>query len=368
MKKIIFFSKNMQIGGMEKALLTLLNNLCLEYEITLVLEEKNGILLNNLNKNIIIKEYKISRNKKIILRKCINFSKRLIWKLFNYNRYDFSCCYATYSILCSRLALISSKNNSLYVHSDYYERFSGNRQRITAFFNNLKIRKFKTIIFVSNESKNKITKLYPKFEKKFLVINNLIDSEIIIKQSHEEIEDKYIFEKNKINFIYVGRIDNSSKNLNLMIESFYEALKKRKDIKLIIIGDGPDKKQIIKKINLLNLNPDIIIVGEKNNPYPYIKKSDCIILTSKYEGYPVIFLEAMTLNKSILTTINVSDNLINLSNNIISLKSDKVDISNKIVGFRKKKLNMKLNMIKLNEIKLQKIKAIINRVENNEIC
>ena len=50
----------------------------------------------------------------------------------------------------------------------------------------------------------------------------------------------------------------------------------------------------------------IIFMGSKQNPYPYFKISDCVILTSDYEGYPVVFLESMILNKPIITT-KVSD-------------------------------------------------------------
>ena len=55
-----------------------------------------------------------------------------------------------------------------------------------------------------------------------------------------------------------------------------------------------------------NLEEQIIFLGRKQNPYPYFKISDCVILASDYEGYPVVFLESMILNKPIITT-KVSD-------------------------------------------------------------
>ena len=54
------------------------------------------------------------------------------------------------------------------------------------------------------------------------------------------------------------------------------------------------------------LEEQIIFLGRKQNPYPYFKISDCVLLTSDYEGYPVVFLESMILNKPIITT-KVSD-------------------------------------------------------------
>ena len=50
----------------------------------------------------------------------------------------------------------------------------------------------------------------------------------------------------------------------------------------------------------------ITFLGKKKNPYPYYKVSDCVVLTSDYEGYPVVFLESMILKTPIITT-NVSD-------------------------------------------------------------
>lgn len=359
MKKIIFFSKNMHIGGMEKALLTLLNNLYLEYEITLVLEEKHGILLNELNKKIIIKEYKISKNKNIILRKCINFSKRLIWRLFNYNRYDFSCCYATYSIIGSKLALLSAKNNVLYVHSNYYDAFNGNKNKITNFFSNLSINKFAHIIFVSNESKEKISSVYPNEAHKFITINNLIDYENIIKLSKEKELDIELFNNSNINFLFIGRLDNTSKNINLLLKSFSIAIEKKASLRLFIIGNGPDKNKLLTKAQHLNINNKVIFLGEKINPYPYIKRSHCIILTSKYEGFPVIYNEALVLNKSVLTTVNSSDDEINSEEYFKIMKSQKNEIAQNIINFNPEDKNYKINYSSINEIRIKKIKLIM---------
>lgn len=44
------------------------------------------------------------------------------------------------------------------------------------------------------------------------------------------------------------------------------------------------------------------MLGKKKNPYPYLKMSDCLVLCSSYEGYPVVYVESMVLNKPIITT------------------------------------------------------------------
>ena len=77
MKRLIFFAKHMEIGGLEKALLNLLNSLDLDrYQVTLVLEEKQGAFLKLLDKRIKVEEYRLSACSFVPLRKLLNFTKR----------------------------------------------------------------------------------------------------------------------------------------------------------------------------------------------------------------------------------------------------------------------------------------------------
>ena len=98
MKKIVFFSNTLVIGGIENALVNLLNKLDYsKYDVTLVLEKREGELLSKINKNVHIKEFKVSNFKIVFFRKIYNLLHRFVWSLKNKNKYDFSCCYATYS-------------------------------------------------------------------------------------------------------------------------------------------------------------------------------------------------------------------------------------------------------------------------------
>ncbi len=96
-KKLLFTAYNLGLGGIEKALINLLDNIDYEkYEVTLILEKKEGEFLDNINKNVIVKEIKVSNCKIGIIRKIINFFRKLKFRLFNNKKFDFSCCYATY--------------------------------------------------------------------------------------------------------------------------------------------------------------------------------------------------------------------------------------------------------------------------------
>ncbi len=357
MKKIIFFSKNLNIGGMEKALVNLLNSLCDDYQITLVLEEKKGSLLKKLKKNILIKEYHLSQNKIVILRKGLNYFKRMIWALKYRNKYDFACNYATYSYLGSKLAQIASNNNALYIHSNYYGYFNKDIENFKEFFNLHGVANFKHLIFVSNESKEDFLKIYPKLKEKCEVINNLIDYENIKKLSLKKVNFK-INRKDK-NYLFLGRLDNTSKNFPLLLDSFKEAILKNKNIKLFIIGDGFYKENILKYIKENQLKDNIIFLGEKINPYPYLKKCDVLILTSNYEGFPVVYLEALVLNKEIMTTIRVSDKYIDIKDYAIIFSKNKEDIVNKLLSYQKKKKKYSINFKKINEDIIKDIKEVV---------
>ncbi|MGL5459100.1 MAG: glycosyltransferase, partial [Cetobacterium sp.] len=72
--------------------------------------------------------------------------------------------------------------------------------------------------------------------------------------------------------------------------------------KLYIVGDGPYKKELEEKVKKLNLESKIKFLGSKKNPYPILKKSKGLILSSRYEGLPNVILEALVLKKSIVAS------------------------------------------------------------------
>ena len=175
-KKVIIFSYNLDIGGIEKALINLLKNFNYnKYDVTLVLEEKKGIFLGDIPKQVIVKEYKVSNSKNIVIRKMVNLFKRIKFYLENHNKYSASICYATYSIPGSTLSLIASTNPILFIHSNYKYVYNKDIKKIKQFFYTRRINEFNKIVFVSNESKNDTINIIPEIKDKSVVINNLVD-------------------------------------------------------------------------------------------------------------------------------------------------------------------------------------------------
>lgn len=359
MKKILFCAYSLDIGGIETALITLVNELAKKkYDITLVLQKKQGIFLNEIDKNIKIVEYIPNNNKNVLIRKFFNAIKRIKFILKYKNKFDFSASFATYLIPGSFIARQASKNSSIWVHSNYMSLFDNNKNRFIEFWHSINIEKFKNIIFVSNDAKNVFIKEFGHLEKKCKVINNIIDYKKILKLSKEKIQD---YEKVLSTILYVGRLTEEDKKISRIIEVTKKLKEDGIKFKVLIIGDGRDKQYYIQKVKDLNLEQNLIFLGKKKNPYPYFKISDFLILTSEYEGFPVVYNEAKILGLPILTT-NVSDSnqIVGDKYGIITNKNIEDIYTNMkkmiIEGFE---LKQKFDVAKYNEQNIKLIEDII---------
>ncbi|WP_456440376.1 glycosyltransferase [Psychroserpens sp.] len=140
-----------------------------------------------------------------------------------------------------------------------------------------------------------------KFEKEFglrkiTTIYNGFDFESIIKKSEEVVEDipqRYI--------LFYGRLDNYHKNLKLLLDAFKASDLPNKNIKLLILGDGPDYNLIVEYSKSLNLHDDVIFKGFSVNPYPYVKQALFTLLSSRFEGFPMIIPESLSLETPVIS-------------------------------------------------------------------
>ena len=126
------------------------------------------------------------------------------------------------------------------------------------------------------------------------------------------------------------------------------------------MGDGEETKNYEELIKKYNLENEIILLGRKKNPYPYLKLADCTILTSDYEGCPVVFVESMVLNKPVITTdVSGVDELKEEHYALITQK-DENSIYNTMKNFIEQgfKIQEKFDPEKYNKIILEKLEKL----------
>ncbi|MDU0808901.1 glycosyltransferase [Aquirufa sp. LEOWEIH-7C] len=128
--------------------------------------------------------------------------------------------------------------------------------------------------------------------KKFINLKHCNKLEVITNPI--TIDDKnfnYSESEKRREVIYVGRLDHNQKRVSRIIESWGLIESNNPDWKLTLIGDGPEKSNIISQIKDLNLR-NVTIEGFQN-PKEYYKRSSILLLTSEYEGFPLVIAECM---------------------------------------------------------------------------
>jgi len=357
MKNILFSAYSLDFGGIETALITLLKYLNNEYKITLVLEKKQGIYLNDLPKEINVITYTPSNMKIIPLRKAINYIKRIKFTLKYKNKFDFSADFATYSMSSSFVARTASQKSAIWIHNNYMNFYDNDEQKYKDFFKSLKIEKFKKIVFVSNLDKEIFLSQFQGSDTKLIVCNNLINYKKIQEMSEEKIE----LEKEDITtFINVSRHDEKQKKISRIINSAEKLVKEGYKFKVLLIGKGTATKEYEESIKNKKLN-NVMLLGAKKNPYPYFKISDCFLLSSEFEGYPVVLVEAQILGLPIVTT-NISDSNKDIDGKYgIVVDNSEDGVYNGMKTFLEKKIETsKFEPEKYNEEIIEKVRKIIS--------
>ena len=141
------------------------------------------------------------------------------------------------------------------------------------------------VICVSNEIARSLNEYEICHTK---VIYNPLDFELIQKLKKEKLHNF----KNYI--ISVGRL-HEVKNFDLLIRSFSKT-KAKEQLKLLILGEGSQRKALERLIDTLDLKNKVILVGAVDNVYSYLYYSKIFILSSKFEGFPNTLIEALACN------------------------------------------------------------------------
>ena len=354
-RDLLFADYSLAIGGIENAQVHFLDRIDYEeYSVTLILEKKEGELLERVNPNVSLREIRVSDHPDILLRKAINFWRVLWFGIFEYHNYDFSCCYTTYSYRSNVIARLASSNSSFYVHSDYQYVYD-TEEEIRQFFDTRHLLDFHRIIFVSRESQSSFLKWYPTLKDRTYVFNNFIDISRVREKSLDNISVKK--KRGSKLLVFVGRLDDASKKVKRAIQLVSNIDK----LELWIVGDGPDRKMYEDYVQDLKLEDRVSFFGVQINPYPYMREADYIILTSDYEGFPVTYLEAICLERAIITTIPTSDDYLDIRDCAFIVSKDPKKMVSEVQEILKKPVKKKkIDLEEIQKKRMEKWMEIFN--------
>ena len=129
------------------------------------------------------------------------------------------------------------------------------------------------------------------------VVYNPVDLQLIKSNAAEEPD--FVFEKDCFHFITVGNL-RKEKNQLLMIQAFF--ILKNLPCKLLVVGAGAMEQELKQKVWDLGLTEKVIFCGFDKNPFKYVSRADCFVLSSNVEGFPNVLIEALACGKPVIST------------------------------------------------------------------
>lgn len=309
MKKIIFGITSLTLGGAERVLVDIANELSSNYDITIFTLYGKGEFEKELSNNVklvnmINKSYdELSKFQKIMVSLKLMINKKSIYNKYINKGYSTEIAFLEGPI--TRLFSVENKNiNKIaWVHNDIGQVFgSGIKAKIKRSLDKKCYSKYNNIVFVSNDNKEQFEDVYNLNNNK-LVINNYISEKRVLEKSEDKIYN--IFEEGQTNFLTVARLVKQ-KAIDRLIKVHSKLIDEGYNHKFYVIGDGPERENLMDLIKKYNVENTFKLLGKKENPYPYMKKCDVFALLSYYEGLPMTILEAKVLDKPILITNTAS--------------------------------------------------------------
>lgn len=304
MKKIAIFQTDLNIGGIEKSLVNLLNTIdTKENKVDLYLfDSEYMIYKNDINEKINVKFLK--RLPSICKFLPINIVK-LFYKSEVEDEYDIAIDFNSYSPDTALAAIkTKSKRKVIWIHNDIKIKLKEEwKYKVLHFFFKGKYKYFNEFVAVSKGALDSFKEVHNLKYKRYKVIPNIIDTKEIKSKKNEPCNIRV--RNDVVNLVSCGRLVHQ-KGFDILINEFYEVIKENEFYHLYIIGDGPLKDELNMQIKNLNLSKYVTILGYKKNPFNIMNMMDAFILTSRYEGQGMVFKEAECLGLDIILPSNLS--------------------------------------------------------------
>jgi len=219
-------------------------------------------------------------------------------------RSEFDLIVTFYQFLPAYLTRGSSAKNVIWLHGSV-EHFFGGLKNLFIDSYLKKINCYDKIVTIADEMKTQLLDFYPALdESKVTRIYNPLDFDLIKRKSVENtslsVIEKQIIAEPYI--CHVSRVDEGQKDISTLIKAF---AKLKKDPinshNLIIVGSGPDIQKLKLLSNELGLVESVFYVGNQLNPYVWMKQADLLVLSSKFEGFGLVLVEAMSVGTFVIS-------------------------------------------------------------------
>ncbi len=331
-KKIFIFSHAMEIGGAERALIEMLN--CFDYdrfEVDLFLLRHCGNWMNEIPNQVnLLPEIKPYSDlfcpivealkerqfgvalgrlfgkfkayffaKKHYHKESVTaieyshkYTKQFMPKINPNVEYDLAISFLTPHYFVAEK--VNAKKKIAWIHTDYSTIELDVKSELAMWS------KFDNIVSISDDVTRAFLSTFPSLENKIVKIENILSKDFIEEQA-DLFNVKNEMTDDSLNLLSIGRFCEA-KNFDNVPEIASIIKSKGIDFRWYIIGYGADESLIKSKITQYNMEDTVIILGKKENPYPYIKACDVYVQPSRYEGKCVAVKEAQLLNKPVVIT------------------------------------------------------------------
>ncbi len=157
--------------------------------------------------------------------------------------------------------------------------------------------KFDKVLTISEQCEAILKINFPTVSDKFGVMYNIVSPPALRKLSHEPVD----FGKKGITLVSVGRL-NAQKGFDIAIDAMKIMIDQGHDMYWYVLGEGEERSRLEQKIESLGLGQRFILLGIRENPYPYIAAADIYVQPSRFEGKSIAIDEAKILGKPIVVT------------------------------------------------------------------
>lgn len=321
-KKILFISEALWIGGIETALVNLLNRLDYEkYEVTLLL--RRAIFDGDMRQKVPAQcriltfdrengQYRFARLYHLTeesenpsrLHRAMMWTVPAIRWIENrlYIRYVREQMQGEHFDTCVIYSDVAAETAVRAIRADKFLLFYHHGAMRKVWHDEIGYRKADKIIAVSGAVEQKLRTFRPKYANKMMTIHNLTDVAGIRAKGAEPIPEE--FPADRFNIVSCGRVSHE-KGMDLAVEACAELVKMgHENIHWWIVGGGPAEDEVRAEIARLHMEDHVTMLGMKANPYPYIRQADLYVQPSRFEGYPMTILEALILGQPVISTNN----------------------------------------------------------------